>query len=213
MIPRLRHARTPPRTGGLILRVASYLFLAIGTLALGYSASVVGGAHAYQAAEISRFEHPGRSAEPLPLSEGGLIGEILVPRLKLKVIVAEGVSPGVLERAVGHIPETALPGELGNVALAGHRDTFFRPLRDIHLGDVIILKTSNTAFQYRVESTAIVPPSDVQVLQASSGRTLTLITCFPFYYVGSAPDRFIVRAREVEPSAQHPPERQNPPGP
>jgi sortase A len=213
MIPRLRHASTPPGKGGLILRVASYLFLAIGTLALGYSASVVGGAHAYQAAEISRFEHPGRSAEPLPLSEGGLIGEILVPRLKLKVIVAEGVSPGVLKRAVGHIPETALPGELGNVALAGHRDTFFRPLRDIHLGDVIILKTSDTAFQYRVESTAIVPPSDVQVLQTSSGRTLTLITCFPFYYVGSAPDRFIVRAREVEPSAQHPPERQNPPGP
>jgi sortase A len=95
-----------------------------------------------------------------------------------------------------------LPGQQGNVVLDGHRDTFFRPLRNIRQGDTITLKTLDGDFQYQVESTAVVPPTDIQVLQASSERTLTLITCFPFYYVGSAPDRFIVRARQVGPLPQ-----------
>jgi sortase A len=82
--------------------------------------------------------------------------------------------------------------------LAGHRDTFFRPLKDVHAGDAITLKTRDGDFEYRVESTAVVPPSDVRVLQPTGGHTLTLITCFPFYYLGSAPDRFIVRARETD---------------
>jgi sortase A len=112
-----------------------------------------------------------------------------------------------LQRAVGHIPETALPGEMGNVVLAGHRDTFFRPLREVRPGDVITLKTPDGSFQYRVESTAVVPPSDVRVLQASSERTLTLITCFPFHYVGPAPNRYIVRAREVGTSPEQLTER------
>jgi sortase A len=120
-----------------------------------------------------------------------------VPRLGLKVIVVQGDSPGILRRAVGHIRETALPGESGNVALTGHRDTFFRPLRNIRSGDVITFKTLDAEFRYRVESTAVVAPSDISVMQASRERTLTLITCFPFYYVGAAPNRFIVRARQV----------------
>jgi len=130
--------------------------------------------------------------------EGGVIGEMEVPRLGLKVMVVQGDSPSILQRAVGHLPGTALPGDAGNVALAGHRDTFFRPLKDILPGDGITLKTPEGNFQYRVESTAVVPPTDVRVIQASGGRILTLITCFPFYYVGSAPDRFIVRARQIE---------------
>jgi sortase A len=113
-------------------------------------------------------------------------------------MVVQGDSPSILQRAVGHLPGTALPGEAGNVALAGHRDTFFRPLRDIRSGDAITFKTLDGAFRYHVESTTVVPPSDVSSLRSLGGRTLTLITCFPFYYVGAAPDRFIVRAREVE---------------
>ncbi len=139
--------------------------------------------------------------------EGGIIGEMAVPRLGLKAIVAQGDSPKILQRAVGHIPETALPGETGNVVLAGHRDTFFRPLRHIRPGDVITLKTPHGDFQYRVESIAVVPPTDIRVLQPSSEKMLTLITCFPFYYVGSAPDRFIVRAREVGTSPEQLTER------
>jgi sortase A len=122
-----------------------------------------------------------------------------VPRLGLKVIVVQGDSPRILRRAVGHIRETALPGESGNVALTGHRDTFFRPLRNIQSGDAITVKTLDAEFRYRVESTTVVPPSDISVLQASRERTLTLITCFPFYYLGAAPNRFIVRARQVGP--------------
>jgi sortase A len=185
------------RTSSSIFRAASYFFLALGLLALGYTAYVVVDAHAYQAYEQSKFEAETPAEAPQVLIEGGVIGEIEVPRLRLKAIVVQGDSHTILRRAVGHIPETALPGQAGNVALAGHRDTFFRPLRNIRLGDAITLKTPAGDFQYLVEATQVVPASNVQVLNSSDGRTLTLITCFPFDYVGPAPNRFVVRAREL----------------
>jgi sortase A len=195
------------REGAVILRLASYFFLVLGILALGYAGYVVLDAHAYQAYEQAKLENvtPGQ-APPPPLVVGGVIGEILVPRLHLKAIVVQGDSHTILRRAVGHIPETALPGTPGNVVLAGHRDTFFRPLRNIRLGDAIDLKTPEGDFQYLVESTQVVPASDLEVLNAPSGHILTLITCFPFDYLGPAPNRFIVRARElVSPSPEsHP---------
>jgi sortase A len=109
----------------------------------------------------------------------------------------QGGSPKALRHAVGHLPETALPGEPGNVVLAGHRDSFFRPLSRIQLGDGIIFKTVDGEFEYQVESTEVVLPSDVGVLQPSNEKTLTLVTCFPFYYLGAAPKRFIVRAHQI----------------
>jgi sortase A len=184
-----------------MFRAASYFFLIVGLLALGYSLYAVVDARVYQAYEQARFEsaleNGKREPPPALIVEGGVIGEIQVPRLHLKAIVVQGDSHTILRRAVGHVPETALPGEPGNVALAGHRDTFFRPLRNIRLGDAITLKTSDRDFKYVVESTAIVASSEVGVLDASTGRTLTLITCFPFDYIGSAPNRFVVRAHEV----------------
>ena len=185
----------------MILRAASYFCLVLGLCALGYSVYAVVDADAFQASEQAKFESnlqkgTGSPQLPMPpLVEGGVIGEIQVPRLHLKAIVVQGDSHTVLRRAVGHIPETALPGKPGNVALAGHRDTFFRPLRNIRLGDA--LKTPAGDFQYLVESTQVVPASNVDVLNASNGRTLTLITCFPFDYLGAAPNRFVVRAREL----------------
>jgi sortase A len=198
MKPVYRAAARPRRTTAAIFRAASYFFLAFGILALSYAGYVVLDARAYQAYEQSKFENvsPSQTLSPA-LVEGGVIGEIQVRRLHLKAIVVQGSSHTILRRAVGHIPETALPGEPGNVALAGHRDTFFRPLRNIRLGDAITLKTPDGAFQYVVESTAVVPASEVGVLASSDGRTLTLITCFPFDYLGSAPNRFVVRAREL----------------
>jgi sortase A len=109
-------------------------------------------------------------------------------------MVREGADEGTLSRAVGHIPGTALPGNIGNVGLAGHRDTFFRALRNIRSDDTIEVQTTAGTYRYKVKSTRIVAPRDVSVLQASGGETLTLVTCYPFYYVGSAPKRFIVHA-------------------
>jgi sortase A len=192
-----------------VLRAAYYLFLAMGIAGLAYTGYSLVDAHTFQAREKNAFEesrvqHARQGEGPDLAGEGGVIGEMEVPRLGMKIIVVQGDSDGILRRAVGHIPETALPGQSGNVALAGHRDSFFRPLRNIRSGDAIRFKTRNAEFQYRVESTSVVAPSDVSVLQASSGRTLTLITCFPFYYIGAAPNRFVVRARQVETSTRPP---------
>ena len=118
-------------------------------------------------------------------------------------MVREGADSGTLRKAIGHIPGTALPGNAGNVGLAGHRDTFFRALRDIEKDDTIDFETDSGTFRYAVQSTRIVSPRDVSVLTASSGRTLTLVTCYPFYYVGSAPKRFIVRAVQVNTGGGH----------
>jgi sortase A len=111
--------------------------------------------------------------------------------------VREGDGEDTLSLALGHIPYTPMPGEDGNVGIAGHRDTIFRSLRDIRKNDLIIFETRKGKYAYRVEGTQIVKPDRVNVLKASYGRQLTLVTCYPFRYVGSAPDRFIVKARQV----------------
>jgi sortase A len=141
-----------------------------------------------------KYEPIPEEKPPLP---SALIGRLEIPRLRLTVMVREGADEHTLRLAVGHIPGTALPGRKGNVGLAGHRDTFFRALRDIQTDDAIDFQTANGTYRYLVESTKIVGPRDVGVLAASGGETLTLVTCYPFYYVGSAPKRFIVRATRV----------------
>lgn len=192
-----------------ILRGACYFSLAFGLLALGYAGFVLVDAHAYQALEMKKFKQAGLLSEPHILMEGDVIGEIQVPRLGLNVIVVQGVSPANLRRAVVHLSESALPGEWGNVALAGHRDTFFRPLSDIRLGDGIRFKTSEGSFDYVVESIEVVAPTDIRVLEPWSGHDLTLLTCFPFHYVGPAPKRFVVRAREFDGVLQERPAKGN----
>jgi sortase A len=144
----------------------------------------------------AKLEPMPQGKPPLPSS---VIGRLEIPRLDMSVMVREGADGKTLHRAVGHIPGTALPGYAGNVALAGHRDTFFRALRNIKKDDTIELETENGTYRYLVESTEIVGPRDVGVLAASHGQTLTLVTCYPFYYIGSAPKRFIVRAAQVSP--------------
>ena len=127
----------------------------------------------------------------------GVIGRIDIARLGVSVVVVEGTAARTLTRATGHIAGTALPGQPGNVAIAGHRDTFFRPLQGIQRNDVITLTTVRGEYRYRVLSTKVVNPLDVSVLIPDGGEILTLITCYPFYFVGPAPDRFIVRAERV----------------
>ena len=142
------------------------------------------------------------SAVPRPqltTSKDGLIGRIALPRLHITAVVMEGIDRTTLRHAVGHIPGTALPGEPGNIGLAGHRDTFFRALKDVRVTDEIEFATLNGAFKYQVESLSIVDPSDVSVLARSDENLLTLVACYPFYFVGPAPKRWIVRARQVVP--------------
>jgi sortase A len=145
-------------------------------------------------------------AEKTP-AHSAIIGRLEIPRLRLRVMVREGADERTLHRAVGHIPGTALPGRKGNIALAGHRDTFFRELRNIKENDAIDLQTENGTYRYTVESTEIVGPRDVGVLAAAGSPTLTLVTCYPFYYVGSAPKRFVVRATQVGANPSPPPQR------
>jgi sortase A len=144
---------------------------------------------------------PGRAQSPaIPpvLAEGALLGRVEIPRLKLSAIVKQGVSQTTLSSAVGHVPSTQGAGEIGNFAIAAHRDTLFRALKDIRIGDAIQFRSADATFEYQVVSTRIVKPSDISVLRPQgSERLLTMITCYPFYYVGSAPKRFIVTARLV----------------
>ncbi len=189
----------------LSIRLAQYGFTVAAIVALGYCAWVWVDSKLYQAMEERRFKQEQalkgplaapRSLPPAPAipKEGSPVGRLEIPRIGVSVIVVEGVESRDLKRAVGHIPGTALPGEGGNVAIAGHRDTFFRPLHSIHREDTITLSTLNGAYRYRVVFTKVVKPGDVQVVYPTGRDVLTLVTCFPFEYVGSAPERFIVRA-------------------
>jgi sortase A len=180
-----------------VSRWTAGVLMLVGLAALGYAVFVAVDAKTYQLIEQHRFEQTRPTEPDLALVEGGPIGELRIPRLGLTAVVAQGDSASVLRHAVGHVADTALPGESGNVVLAGHRDTFFRPLKRVRSGDAIVVNTRHGDFEYVVESTAVVPPTDTDVLQATDRQTLTLITCFPFSYVGPAPDRFIVRARQT----------------
>ena len=188
------------------LRSGQWVLGAGAILMLGYCGLVMADSWGFQRSERRQFEQllhdrqetsdAGSRVWP-PAVTGSLIGRIEIPRLGLSVIVVEGVDRLILRRSVGHIPGTALPGQPGNVGISGHRDTFFRPLRNIRQDDIIALTTLLGEYRYRVVSTKVVSPSDVAVLDPSENEILTLVTCYPFYFVGSAPDRFIVRAERV----------------
>lgn len=152
-------------------------------------------AHHKAAAETDSFAS--FETAPPTLEEGALVGRIEIPRVGVSSIVLEGVNARTLRRGVGHIPGTDFPFQKGNVGLAGHRDSFFRALKDIGKNDTITLTTPEGVFNYQVEWTRIVKPEDTAVLADEGQPALTLVTCYPFYYVGSAPKRFIVHAVRI----------------
>lgn len=165
---------------------------------LGYLDHLISGEHAREGEE-SAYEGFARKSErpAIVLGPDGLVGRIEIPRLDVAAVVREGVDAQTLRRAVGHVPGTAFPGEKGNAALAGHRDTFFRGLRSVQTGDSVRVVAPSGTFEYKVESMKIVTPKDVGVLDDTDQPVLTLVTCYPFNYIGHAPKRFIVRARLV----------------
>jgi len=134
------------------------------------------------------------------LAEGDLVGHIEIERLGVDAIVLAGIGARTLRRGVGYIPGTALPGQKGNVGLAGHRDTFFRELAGAEAGDMIRVSSLQGTVMYQVDTVFVVEPEDVYVLDPpEDGEMLTLVSCYPFYYVGPAPQRFIVQAQRLDP--------------
>jgi sortase A len=135
--------------------------------------------------------------ESLPGSatkEGDLLGRLEIPQLGMKVAILEGTTSQTLAVGVGHIKGTALPGEQGNIGIAGHRDTYFRALKNIHPGDEIRIQTTSGLSRYKVDRFEVVAPGDVSVLASSAASAITLVTCYPFHFIGAAPQRFVVHA-------------------
>ncbi len=206
----------------IVLRVVQRLLIGVGLVTLAY----VGGTAAYSAIyqryqswqfEQARVSASTRSLEPevamdkvlkapdhdsveetADLRRGDLVGRLEIERIGISVMVFHGVEENTLIAGAGHVPGTPLPGAAGNAVIAAHRDTFFRQLKEILPGDSIQVSTIRRTYEYVVDSTEIVEPEDVRVMESGAGPELTLITCFPFYFVGAAPRRFIVHARPVE---------------
>lgn len=209
------------------MRLVRYFFLAVAIACLGIYSYAYFGRFVYQSYERREFDRtprlsaaavaaPNDKITPIgPVghssrksgssarlsSASALIGRLSVPRLHLSAMVREGIDGNTLQLAIGHIPATALPGQAGNVGVAGHRDTFFSGLKNLRTGDEIQFSTLSGDFNYLVESLIIVEPDNVGVLAPSSENVLTLVTCYPFSFIGSAPKRFVVRARQVSPQA------------
>jgi LPXTG-site transpeptidase (sortase) family protein len=200
--PKRSKTRTVTLRAKYFAQTAQGIFAVLGILALGYCATVWVRAKLFQVREEREFAHKLQTAPVVGAAahakanavEGSVVGILAIPRLGLSTVVIEGVSDADLAVASGHIPGTSLPGESGNVAVAGHRDTSFRALRFIRKDDSITLITMRGEYSYRVVSTEVVQPNDVQVLYPTRDDILTLVTCYPFRFFGHAPQRFIVRA-------------------
>jgi sortase A len=181
-----------------ILRAIEFLCWFCGISAIFSFLLVSWSSHRFQATEQKRLER----LESFPVQQRmsqpeDPFGKISVPRIGVSAIVAEGVDEKTLRHAVGHFPESATPDTAGTVALAGHRDTFFRGLKNIRINDLVTLETSRGKYQYQVIRTTVVGPEHVELVRSSSQSDLTLVTCFPFHYVGSAPKRFVVQAIRI----------------
>jgi len=193
----------------------SWALMIFGTTCLMWCGWVVASEKSFQSEQSRTLERrlsaaasiqPARTAAPAAVTTApNLIGRLEISRVKMSAMVVEGDDDKTLDVAVGHLPDTPFPWQPGNSALAGHRDTFFRPLKDVRVGDEIVLTSLHGELHYRVERTLIVDPQDLSVLKPSTTPTLTLVTCFPFFYVGHAPRRFVVQARRLgsEPAPVH----------
>jgi LPXTG-site transpeptidase (sortase) family protein len=196
-------------TGHSVLWWIERGLIAVGAVLALYCAAILVEARFHQTAPIvqpplivTQTVLPGDSGDakaasvPIPAA-GTMLGRLEAPSVKLSTTVLEGSDDATLSRGSGHIEDTPFPGQPGNVGIAGHRDTTFRALRHIHVGDALEFKTADRLYRYRISKTMIVGPDDVYVLDPTAAPALTLVTCYPFEFVGHAPRRFIVRAEMV----------------
>ena len=196
-------------TGRRVRRFFGVALMIVGCLALLASGAVLLWSRVFQEQQalalptiqaVERQSAARQNGATAP-AQGQLLGLIRVPRLDLSSVVIEGDDSAALLFAVGHLSDTPLPWAHGNSVLAAHRDTFFRPLKNIREGDTIHFSTADAELEYVVRQLRIVEPTDVEVLDPTPSPTLTLITCFPFDYIGPAPKRFIVTAERVQTTA------------
>lgn len=171
--------------------------LVLGLVCVGYYGYRSVGAETFQREQTAAFTDRLHDDENASASKG-VIALLEIPRLKLSSPVLSGDDDKVLDIAIGHLPDTPRPWEAGNSALAAHRDGLFRLLRHVRVGDIVRLRTEHGDFEYEVRETRIVPPTDLSVLRPTDQRVLTLITCYPFSFIGSAPERFVVRANALQ---------------
>jgi len=209
---RIRRQVSPRTRTRWLLRGSRYFFFITGFLALGYVGFTLLDARYYQASAKRSLEsrivenqlqvekehnvvQPAPAVQPA-VKEGDVLGRMDIPRLGVSVAVLQGTKSRMLRLGAGHIEGTPLPGESGNIGIAGHRDTFFRELKDVRENDEIDLQTATGRFRYEVDWVKVVAPDDNGVLASSTESSLTLVTCYPFYLVGPAPKRLVVRAHK-----------------
>jgi sortase A len=165
----------------------------------------------YEQRQTALIHEPAKDESPVPETPAApakslradpkILGRVEILRLGVSGVISEGVDPKTLRRAVGHVPKTARPGEKGNVVLAAHRQQQFRGLRNVRQGDRIRVTTPHGRFEYEVERIWVADPEEVSVMDATPGRQITLLTCYPFDYVGPAPRRLVVRGRQFYPES------------
>jgi sortase A len=205
---RIRRQMFLPARTRWLLRGSRYLFFIAGLLAISYVGLTLLDARLYQVSAKRSLESQilvEKQRGVLPLSappvnpaanEGDVLGRMDIPRLGVSVAVLQGTKSRMLRLGAGHIKGTPLPGEPGNSGIAGHRDTFFRELKNVRQNDEIEFQTATGLFRYEVDWVKLVAPDDISVLAPSTESVLTLVTCYPFYFVGPAPERFVVRAHK-----------------
>jgi sortase A len=172
-----------------------------GVAALGYVGLTLIDAKVFQKRSELTLDRQIQAQEahdtPLPkpeVKEGDILGRIEIRRLGVSVVILEGTTSQTLLHGVGHIEGTALPGEPGNIGIAGHRDTYFRVLKDIRADDEIQIQTATGITRYKVDWIQITVPNDVGIVSHDAESALTLVSCYPFHYIGAAPERFVVHS-------------------
>jgi sortase A len=193
----MEHATALPYRRHPLFRRLEHFFWLAGGLAAGWFVLASLGIVPFQVTQAKRLETPQQSYSPTrALQPGDPFGKISIPRIGLSAMIAEGDDEATLRNAVGHIPGTADPWGTGNIALAGNRDTFFRSLSRVRLDDVILLETRQGTYRYRVVRIMVVDPRHVKMVR-NSESDLTLVTCYPFHYAGSVPQRYIVQGMRL----------------
>lgn len=188
-------------------KTLSIALVMVGVVLLGYVAGEYWGMYRSQvrleaewerqSAAVTSPGQPGQPGQPTVLP-GQMLTRVVIPKIGMDAIMVEGTSHKALSAGPGHLEETAMPGETGNAVITAHRDTFFRHIYELDKGDEIQVRRNGHVFTYQVTGKKVVPPQDLSVIKQTTDSQLTLITCYPTYYIGPAPERLVVFSRLME---------------